>query len=53
MTERPADYSLLSELLIHRLQSGQERNVRVEVSRAIEIVSEVSDEALQGLTVEM
>lgn len=50
-TERPADYSLLSELLIHRVEKGNDRNVRAGISRAIEIVDEVSDEALLGLTV--
>lgn len=50
-TERLADYSLLSELLIHRIQKGDNRKVRTGISRAIEIVDEISDEALLGLTV--
>ena len=50
-TERVADYSLLSELLIHRVKKGSDRNVRAGINRAIEIVDEISDEALLGLTI--
>lgn len=50
-TERPADYDLLSELLIHRFQKGENRIIRAWVSRAVEIVDKISDDALLGLTV--
>ena len=50
-TERPADYDLLSELLIHRFLKGENRIARAGISRAVEIVDEISDEALLGLTV--
>jgi hypothetical protein len=50
-TERPADYDLLSELLIHRFQKGQNRIARAGINFAVEIVDKVSDEALLGLTV--
>jgi hypothetical protein len=50
-TERPADYDLLSELLIHRFQRGENRVLRAGISRAVEIVDKISDEALLGLTV--
>lgn len=50
-TERPADYDLLAELLIHRFQKGENRVTRAGISRAVEIVDEISDEALLGLTV--
>lgn len=50
-TERPADYELLSELLIHRVKKGSDRNIRAGVSRAVKIIDEISDEALLGLTV--
>ncbi|EGR0901433.1 TPA: LPO_1073/Vpar_1526 family protein [Vibrio parahaemolyticus] len=50
-TERPADYDLLSELLIHRFQRGEDRKVRAGISRAVEIVDEVSDDSLLGLTI--
>lgn len=49
-TERPADYDLLSELLIHRFQKGENRIARAGISLAVEIVDKVSDEALLGLT---
>ncbi|MDO6569094.1 hypothetical protein Q4561_18635 [Alteromonas sp. 1_MG-2023] len=49
-SERPADYDLLSELLIHRFQKGENRIVRAGISRAVEIVDEISDDALLGLT---
>jgi hypothetical protein len=50
-TERPADYELLSELLIYRFQKGENRFTRAGISRAVEIVDKISDEALLGLTV--
>lgn len=50
-TERPADYDLLSELMIHRFQKGADRVARTGISLAVEIVDKVSDEALLGLTV--
>lgn len=50
-TERPADYDLLSELLIHRFQKGDNRVTRAGISRAVEIVDKISDDALLGLTV--
>jgi len=49
-TEREADYDLLSELLIHRFQKGENRIIRAGISRAVEIVDEISDDALLGLT---
>lgn len=50
-TERPVDYDLLSELLIHRFQKGENRIARAGISIAVEIVDKVSDDALVGLTV--
>ena len=50
-TERPADYDLLSELLVRRFQNGTNRNTRAGITRAVKIVDEISDEALLGLTV--
>lgn len=50
-TERPADYDLLAELLIHRFQKGENRVTRAGINRAVQIVDEISDEALLGLTV--
>lgn len=50
-SERPADYDLLAELLIHRFKKGENRVTRAGISRAVEIVDEISDDALLGLTV--
>ena len=50
-TERPADYTLLAELLVHRVQGGSDRSVRIGVNHAVKIVDEITDEALIGLTV--
>jgi len=50
-TERPADYDLLSELLIHRFKKGDSRIARAGISVAVDIVDKVSDDALLGLTV--
>ena len=50
-TERKADYDLLSELLVHRIEKGSDRHVRTGVHRAVEIVEDISDEALLALTV--
>jgi len=50
-TERPEDYDLLSELLIHRFQKGENRMARSGIRLAVEIVDKVSDDALLALTV--
>lgn len=50
-TERPVDYDLLSELLIHRFQRSDNRIARAGISVAVEIVDKVADDALLGLTV--
>jgi hypothetical protein len=50
-TERSPDYNLLSELLIHRFQKGNNRKTRAGIERAVEIVDKIDDAALLGLTV--
>ncbi|MCU0678084.1 MAG: hypothetical protein MUF19_00650 [Candidatus Pacebacteria bacterium] len=50
-TEREPDYDLLAELMIHRFEKKDDRVVRAAISRAIEVVDLVSDEALLALTV--
>ena len=37
--------------MVHRFQNGTDRNIRAGITRAVEIVDEISDEALLGLTV--
>lgn len=50
-TERPEDYDLLSELLLHRFQKGESRTARAGIGRAVEVVDKIDDDALIGLTV--
>src|SRR5699024_4872402 len=50
-TERIADYELLSELLIHRVKNGLNRNIWACIKRAVKIVDEITDESLLGVTV--
>jgi len=50
-TEREADYDLLSELLLHRFIRGDNRKTRAGISRAVEIVDEIADDALLAMTV--
>lgn len=51
VSERTLDTELLSELLIHRINKGENRNVKAGVKKAIEIIDDVSDEALLALTI--
>lgn len=50
-TDRPADYELLADLLAHRVENGSERHVVAGIRKAIEVVNDLTDEALLGLTV--
>lgn len=50
-TDRPADYALLSELLIHRIQRRENRETSAGIGRAVEIVDKIADDALLGLSV--
>lgn len=49
-TDRDDDYELLSELLVHRIETGKERKTKASISKAIEIVDQIDDEALCALT---
>lgn len=50
-TEREADYDMLSELLVCRIAKGQARKNRAGISRAVEIINQIDDDALCALTV--
>ena len=50
-TNRSVDYELLSELLINKTKTTNNSNIRVGISRAIEVVDDVSDDSLIALTV--
>lgn len=49
-TDRESDYDLLSELLIHRIEKKNSRKDQVGLNRAVEVVDQITDEALSGLT---
>lgn len=50
-SERPVDYDLLSELLLHRVKNDNDREKRLGIKKAVEIIDIISDEALLGLTI--
>ena len=50
-SERKSDYEMLSELVLHRAEHNHEREKRLGVSKAIEIVSDVSTDAMIALSV--
>lgn len=50
-TDRSTDYELLTELLMHRVHHREDRIRYTGISKAIEIVDYVDDEALLGMTV--
>lgn len=50
-TDRDSDYDLLSELLIHRIEKKNSRKDQIGLNKAVEIVDQITDEALDGLTV--
>lgn len=50
-TEREDDYALLSELLICHIEKGEQRKNRVAISKAIEIIDVIDNDALCALTI--
>ncbi len=50
-TERDSDYDMLSELLMCRITKGTARKSRAGISRAVEIIDKIDDDALCALTV--
>ena len=42
---------MLAELLLHRAQEGHDRWKRLGITKAIEIVDQISDEAVVAMTV--
>lgn len=50
-TERPADYDVLAELLVHRFKNNKDRNIRAGINRAVQVVDEIADDALLALTI--
>ena len=50
-SERQNDYDLLTELLVCHIQKGNDRKNRAGISKAVEIVDEIDNDALCALTV--
>lgn len=50
-SEREADYDMLSELLVCHIEKGKARKTRTGISKAVEIVDKIDDDALCALTV--
>lgn len=50
-TERDVDYDMLAELLVCRIERGTDRKNRTGISRAVEIIDKIDDDALCALTV--
>lgn len=49
-TEREDDYAILSELLVCHVQKGNNRKNRAGITRAIEIIDQIDNDALCALT---
>lgn len=49
-TERTSDYELLGKLLADRIDKSPDRRARAGINRAVEVVDQLDDEALVGLT---
>lgn len=50
-TERPKDHQMLAGLIEDRVRRGSERHVRAGINRAVEVVDQIEESALMGLTV--
>lgn len=49
-SDREVDLELLTELLVHRVEKKDDRKIKASISRAVEIVDQIDDDALCGLT---
>ncbi len=50
-TERESDHDMLASLLTDRAERGEQRVIRAGIDRAVQIVDQLDDGALAGLTV--
>ena len=50
-SERENDYEILSDLLLHRAEQNKNRERRLGISKAIEIVDEIAEVALVALSI--
>ena len=49
--EREDDYSILSELLVHRIKNKKNVKKKASITKAVEIVDQIDDDSLLALTV--
>lgn len=49
-SDRDTDIEMLTELLVHRVEKKSERKIKASISKAVEIVDQVDDDALCALT---
>lgn len=49
-SDRDVDLEMLTELLVHRVEKKDDRKIKASISRAVEIVDQIDDDALCGLT---
>lgn len=51
ISEKETDFDVLSQLLLHRVQHGEDYYKRLGINKAIEVIGHVSDDALRGLSI--
>lgn len=49
-SDRDSDFEMLTELLAHRIEKNSDRKTKASISKAVEIVDQIDDDALCGLT---
>lgn len=49
-TDRELDYDLISELLVHRVQKKDSQKDKLGITKAVEIVDQITETSLSGLT---
>ena len=50
-SDRESDLEMLTELLAHRVEKKEDRKIKASITRAVEIVDQIDDDALCGLTI--
>lgn len=50
-SQRKMDYEMLSELLVYRVQSDEDYLTKAAISKAVDIINNISEDALFGLSI--
>lgn len=50
-SERPVDYEMLSELLVHRINNKNNTKKKASISKAVEIINDIDIDSLCALTI--